>query len=127
MSSQKNYHSITNRVYAYCHIRALAGYCLLSIALLCQGCSSNTAGTSSIELNGAPKLVVKNSSYDFGNIKPGSTNTAIFNFTNVGDRLLKITNVKRCCGVVIKLDKEELTPGESGVLTAQYILGTATY
>ena len=134
MSSQKNYHSITNRVYAYCYIWALTGYCLLSISLLCQGCSSNMGSTSriespankQIEFIGAPKLVVKNSSYDFGNIEPGSTNTATFNFTNVGDRPLKITNVKRCCGAVTKLDKEELAPGESGVLTAQYRVGQAS-
>jgi len=101
----------------------LAGYCLLFIVLLFHGCSSETGSMSRIESIGAPKLVVENSSYDFGNIKPGSKNTATFNFTNVGDRPLKITNVKKCCGAVVKLDKEELNPGESGTLTAQYRTG----
>jgi hypothetical protein len=100
-----------------------AGYCLLFIVLLFHGCSPETGSMSRIESIGAPKLVVKNGSYDFGNIKSGSTNTAIFNFTNVGDRPLKITNVKKCCGAVVKLDKEELNPGESGTLTAQYRAG----
>jgi len=100
-----------------------AGYCLLFIVLLFHGCSPEPGSMSRIESIGAPKLVVENSSYDFGNIKPGSTNTATFNFTNVGDRPLKITNVKRCCGAVIKLDKEELAPGDSGTLTAQYRAG----
>jgi len=33
---------------------------------------------------------------------------------------LKITKVEKCCGAVIKVDKEELAPGEGGVLDVQY-------
>lgn len=97
MSSQKNYHSITNLVYAYCHIWALIWYCLLSIALLCQGCSTeNQSQQASMEKSpsneqvkpiGAPKLMVKKASYDFGEIAFGSRNTAVFNFTNAGEAL----------------------------------------
>jgi hypothetical protein len=103
-----------------------AGYCLLFIVLLFHGCSPETGSMSRIESIGTPKLVVENSSYDFGNIKPGSTNTATFNLTNVGNRPLKILDVKKCCGTVIKLDKEELTPGDRGTLTAQYRAGLAS-
>jgi len=59
-----------------------------------------------IESIGAPQLVVEKASYDFGEIAPGSRNTAVFNFTNAGDKPLEVTNVKRCCGAVINLDKE---------------------
>ncbi|MGD8787313.1 MAG: DUF1573 domain-containing protein [Phycisphaerales bacterium] len=73
-----------------------------------------------------PKLVVEKASYDFGDIKPGSTNTAVFNFANTGDGPLMVTDIKRCCGAVAKVDKEELAPGESGVLTAKYRVGKRT-
>jgi hypothetical protein len=76
-----------------------------------------------IESLGMPKLIIEKTSYDFGEIKPGSKNTATFRFSNVGDELLQVTDVKKCCGAVIKLDKEELASGESGVLTAQYQAG----
>jgi hypothetical protein len=96
--------------------------------LLSQGCSSDmgNAGLTESTVNEQtesilmPKLVVEKASYDFGDVKPGSTNTAVFNFANAGDGPLMVTDIKRCCGAVTKVDKEELAPGESGVLTAQY-------
>ena len=36
---------------------------------------------------------------------------------------LKITEIKKCCGVVAKVDKKELEPDESGVLAVTYTSG----
>jgi len=105
----------------------------LLILILLQGCSTQDQSqkvseqhSAQIESIGAPKLVVEETSYDFGEIVPGSSNIAVFNFRNAGDKLLKITDIRKCCGAVTELDKEELAPGESGVLTVKYRTGQGT-
>jgi Protein of unknown function (DUF1573) len=68
----------------------------------------------------APKITFEKSLYDFGQVSPGSSQMGQFTFTNTGHGLLKIIEVKKCCGAVIKLDKKQLAPGESSVLKVQY-------
>ncbi len=67
-----------------------------------------------------PKITFEDVVYDFGEIGPGTKQSGKFKFTNTGDSLLKITNVKGCCGAVTKLDKREYLPGESGLLKVEY-------
>ena len=71
----------------------------------------------------APKITFEKVVYDFGDVAVKKKYTGEFRFTNTGDGPLKITEVKRCCGTVTKLDKEELAPGESGVLKVVYNSG----
>jgi Protein of unknown function (DUF1573) len=68
----------------------------------------------------APRVTFEKSQYDFGEVSPGSSQMGQFTFTNTGRRLLRIIEVQKCCGAVIKLDKRQLAPGQSGVLTVQY-------
>lgn len=72
-----------------------------------------------------PKIKFENVVYDFGEVPPGTQQTGQFKFTNIGDGLLKITEVKRCCGVIAKLDsdKKEYSPGESGTVQVEYRSG----
>lgn len=70
-----------------------------------------------------PKITFEKVVHDFGEISTGKKYEGQFKFTNTGDGLLKITEVKRCCGVVAKLDKEEFAPGESGFLKVEYRSG----
>ncbi len=67
-----------------------------------------------------PKIEFESLVYDFGKVGPGQKLNGQFKFTNTGDATLKITKVQKCCGAVTKLDKEELAPGEKGVLDVQY-------
>lgn len=67
-----------------------------------------------------PKITFVNLVHDFGEVPPRMKQVGEFEFTNTGNGLLKITEVKKCCGVVAKLDKEEFAPGESGVLKVEY-------
>ena len=69
---------------------------------------------------GGPKIEFESMVYDFGKVGPGQKLLGEFKFTNTGDAPLKITKVEKCCGAVTKLDKDELAPGESGVLKVQY-------
>jgi len=61
--------------------------------------------------------------YDFGKVGPNAKHTGEFKFTNVGQGLLNITKVGKCCGVVTRLDKMEYEPGESGVLEVEWNSG----
>ncbi len=67
-----------------------------------------------------PNLVLDKTTFDFGKVKTGSTNTAVFRLSNSGDSPLDITDVQKCCGAIIKLDKSRLAPQENTVLTAEY-------
>lgn len=66
------------------------------------------------------KLSVEEPVCDVGQVKPGSNVVATFRLTNVGPSTLRITDVKRCCGVATELDKREIAPDETVVLRAVY-------
>lgn len=73
----------------------------------------------------APKITFENVIYDFGEVPSGTEQLGQFKFTNTGDGLLKITEVKRCCGVVAELvnNKKEYSPGENGIVKVEYHSG----
>ena len=77
-------------------------------------------------LRGSPKIVFEESIHDFGEVTAKKKYKAEFKLKNTGDGVLKITEVQRCCGVIAKLDKNEFGPGESGVLTVEYLSGANT-
>jgi hypothetical protein len=56
-----------------------------------------------------------------GEIKPLSRNFATFRLTNTGDATLHIGSVTKCCGAAVKLDKEEIAPGETCALIVDYV------
>lgn len=63
--------------------------------------------------------------HDFGEVGPGSSNICEFGFTNAGEGLLKITDIKAPCGcTVYTLEKREYKPGESGKLKVKYHVGS---
>jgi len=68
-----------------------------------------------------PKLVLQQSSFDFGDIKQGEIVSHTFVLTNSGGDLLKITNVQASCGcTAASPEKSELAPGESTDLTVKF-------
>jgi hypothetical protein len=80
-----------------------------------------TTAVAAARPNGpAPKITFENVVHDFGEVSNGKTSTTEFKFTNTGEGRLKIAEVKRCCGVVTKLDKTEYAPGESGAVKVSY-------
>ena len=61
-----------------------------------------------------PKLVLQQTSYDFGDIKQGDKVSHTFVLTNGGGDALKISDVKASCGCTAAApEKNELAPGES--------------
>ena len=70
-----------------------------------------------------PEIKFEKMIYDFGEVGPSEKIKGEFKFTNVGDGLLEITKVGKCCGVVTSLDKMEYKPGESGTLIIEWNSG----
>jgi hypothetical protein len=70
-----------------------------------------------------PQITFEKTTCDFGEVTASKKYTGQFKFTNTGNGLLNISDVRKCCGVVVTLDKKELMPGESGTLKVEYNTG----
>ncbi|MBN2316646.1 MAG: DUF1573 domain-containing protein [Sedimentisphaerales bacterium] len=103
----------------------VSGLLIVSCLLFLQaGCENGdkeittTPGTGSA--GPSPKITFEKLDYDFGEAGVNTTRTSEITFQNTGDALLKITNVEGCCGVHTKLDKYELSPGETGKMEMEW-------
>ncbi len=69
------------------------------------------------ELEAAPKLSIETTTYDFGSIPQNEKVSTKFLFTNTGKSELNIRSVKTNCGCTVpQLEKESLSPGETGTI-----------
>jgi hypothetical protein len=69
----------------------------------------------------SPKIRFEKLIHDFGKISPRTPKTCEFEFTNVGEGLLKIDDIKATCGCTVpELKKKQYYQGESGTITVQY-------
>lgn len=98
------------------------------IMLLQSSCQQQAKPVSEVKVlpqaaQVAPKITFDNTIYDFGEVSSDKKYNGQFKFTNTGSGVLKITDVKKCCGAIITLDKKELAPGESGELKVEYNSG----
>lgn len=67
------------------------------------------------------KLVFKEKSFDFGDIKQGETVTHKFSFENTGNAPLIITNVSATCGCTVpEWPRDPIAPGEKSVMTVRF-------
>ena len=75
--------------------------------------------------NAAPRITFEKVTHDFGYVGLNSTNFCQFKFTNTGNSVLKIDEVKEACSCTVhNLTKKEYAPGESGVITVGYAADT---
>ncbi len=101
--------------------------CFLLLQTGCQQ-KANVGTTESIKIDvdpnkPGPKMTFENLAYDFGEVGLNTNNFGQFKFTNSGEKLLKITKLANCCGVITKLDKKEYAPGESGIIKVEWNSG----
>lgn len=115
-------------------------FCLLiysSVLLLYSGCQEQSkveGDLKSVQAEaGTPdsnqptgKIKFEKVVLDFGEVGPGAKSTEEVKFTNIGEGVLKITEVGQCCGVVATVEKNEYSPGESGVLKVIYVSSEET-
>lgn len=72
-------------------------------------------------LSAQPRIVFEKKVYDFGKIIEGETANCHFNFTNKGDRNLKIIHIEARCGcTAANLDKKIYKPGEKGEIDVTF-------
>lgn len=67
-----------------------------------------------------PVLVFDSNTLDFGKVGLGTVTAKELKFHNAGKSTLKITEVTQCCGFVIKMDKEQYEPNETGILNVEF-------
>lgn len=112
------------KYYCLCELSVV----LALIALLQSGCQQQAKPVSEVKalpqaVQVAPKITFEDTVYDFGEVSSDRRYNGQFKFTNTGSGVLKITDVKKCCGAIVTLDKKELAPGESGELKVEYSSG----
>ena len=74
-----------------------------------------------------PKISFEQTFCDLGRVGLGTKNSCEFKFTNAGQGLLRITNMKSTCGcTVAQLDKKEYALGESGTIKVTYAAPNTT-
>jgi len=100
---------------------------IVTLILLIQtGCQEQAKSPDISKVKGTPKITFEKTIYDFGEVSASRKYTGQFKFKNTGDGVLKILDVRKCCGSVVTLDKEELAPGESGTLKVEYTTNPRT-
>lgn len=69
----------------------------------------------------AAKIEFKSDTIDYGKIENGSNGVRVFEFTNIGNAPLVITNVKSSCGCTVpKKPTAPIAPGENGTIEVKY-------
>tara|TARA_B100001059_G_scaffold165369_1_gene164967 strand:+ start:130 stop:513 length:384 start_codon:yes stop_codon:yes gene_type:complete len=69
----------------------------------------------------SPQIEFKSTVIDYGIIENGSDGERIFNFKNIGNEELIITNVQSSCGCTIpKKPDAPIGPGKSGEIIVRY-------
>ena len=95
------------------HYHRISLAVITALALLIQtGCQLGTKSPDVSKAEGTPKITFEKTVYDYGEVSSSRKYTGQFKFTNTGNGVLNILDVKKCCGSVVTLDKEELVPGE---------------
>ncbi|UAB81359.1 DUF1573 domain-containing protein [Marixanthomonas sp. SCSIO 43207] len=71
--------------------------------------------------NAQAKFEFKSETIDYGEIAKGSDGIRVFEFTNVGDQPLEISDVKSSCGCTVpKKPDGAIAPGETGTIQVKY-------
>ncbi|WP_027000927.1 DUF1573 domain-containing protein [Eisenibacter elegans] len=79
--------------------------------------SPKTAGDTAA----APSFKWTKTVHDFGQIKQGAPQTAIFEFTNIGNSPLILSAVNPSCGCTVpEYTKDPIAPGKTGTIKATY-------
>ena len=85
---------------------------------------NNVAEAAARDANSSkfPILQFEETEHDFGEIEARKPVETVFNYKNVGDAPLVITDIKSSCGCTVPKDwsREPLAPGESGKFTVRY-------
>lgn len=92
----------------------------LTVALVAFGAFAQEDKVFDEPVNG-PKIVFKESSFNFGDINQGDIVEHVFAFENVGNEPLILSNVQTTCGCTApSWPKEPILPGKAGEITVKF-------
>ena len=86
-------------------------FSIIGFVLLSQtGCqqakvTEESLATTDAANKSVPQITLENDVLDFGEVGFNIKKVGEYKFTNTGEAPLQITKIKKCCGVVAKLDK----------------------
>ena len=79
-----------------------------------------TVAAKEDDLSGLPSIQFTETQHDFGTVKEGNVVDYTFKFTNKGEGVLKISDIKTSCGCTAALvSSDKLNPGEEGTLKVE--------
>lgn len=100
-----------------------AGLFSLALGLCCMNAEAQTPTPKASSAVG-PKIQFATPVHDFGRMKNGETVHYNYVFTNVGDRLLEISNVHASCGCTTSGEySKQVEPGKTGHIPIQFNSG----
>lgn len=85
--------------------------------------SENVAVAAERDANAGdfPVLELDKVEHDFGTIKDGTPVETIFKYTNTGNSMLVVSNIKSTCGCTVPSNyTKEVAPGETGEFTVKF-------
>ncbi|MCF2217986.1 DUF1573 domain-containing protein [Chryseobacterium sp. PS-8] len=75
-------------------------------------------------LASAQTITFDKTTFDYGNVKPGSDGIRFFTVTNTGDKPLILSNVKASCGCTTpEFSQDPILPGKSAKIKVGYNTG----
>lgn len=78
-------------------------------------------GTATAKAQETAKIKFETETIDYGKIEKGSDGVRVFEFTNIGNAPLIISDVTSSCGCTIpKKPEKPIQPGESGEIKVKY-------
>lgn len=78
-------------------------------------------GLISLGINAQAKIEFKSETIDYGTIEKGADGVRTFEFTNIGNEPLIISNVKSSCGCTVpSKPKDPIMPGKTGEIKVKY-------
>lgn len=85
--------------------------------------SENVAVAAERDANAGnfPVIALDKTTHDFGTIMDGTPVETVFNYTNTGNSMLVVSNIKSTCGCTVPNNwTKEVAPGESGQFTVKF-------
>lgn len=110
-------------------ILGLSAICLIAFTSCKENAAkkideSNIAAAAERDANASkfPVIEFDKTEHDFGEIEAKKSVTTVFNYKNVGDAPLVITDIKSSCGCTVPQDwsRDPLAPGDSGKFSVTF-------
>lgn len=109
-------------------ILGLSALCLLAFTS-CKGDASSKVNSENVasaaerdaNVGDLPVISFDQEVHDFGAIENGTPVETTFKYTNIGNSMLVVSNVKSTCGCTVPSDyTKNVAPGETGEFTVQF-------